>query len=84
MKKQVDDLWDTYNLLLEERESTVKKVADADTVTKAKTSVNSLTELDEHISIVFNEIIKLDPPVFEVPSEIVIAKKKVGRPSKKK
>ena len=78
MKKQVKDLWDTYNLLIEERESTVKKVAGADTVAKAKTAVNSLTELDEHISIVFNEIIKLDPPVFEVPSEIVIAKKKVG------
>ena len=75
---QIDDLWDTYNLLSEERESTVKKVAGADTVAKAKTAVNSLTELDDHISIVFNEIIKLDPPVFEVPSEIVIAKKKVG------
>ena len=62
MKKQVKDLWDTYNLLNDEREVVVKKIADADTVSKAKAGVNSLTELDNYISIVFGEILRLDPP----------------------
>ena len=61
MKKQVKDLYATYDLYVKEREDTIELIAAADTITKAKKAVKYLMEVDNHIKIVWTELQKMEP-----------------------
>jgi len=83
---EINDLWNSYNILYDERPTLVNNIGTASTVNEIATAITALKTLDEQIATVLAEINKLDPIIYTNSDMIKkeTPKKKVGRPSKKK